>query len=81
MIRLLLLTMLALAGCASHSQIAMLNPRTGAQVGCDTPGLSTGSGEYLVSRMCLSACQAHGFRPVPGAVASGDGGVPEAYLN
>ena len=63
MIRLLLLTMLALAGCASHSQIAMLNPRTGAQVGCDTPGLSTGSGEYLVSRMCLSACQAHGFRP------------------
>ena len=77
-----LMVLLSLAGCASRPQLVMLNPRTGATVGCESPDPLAGSGEYLVSRACLSACQAHGFRPVPGAKASGGGNsMPQACLD
>ena len=69
--RFALLLLVALSGCASRPQLVMLNPRTGTQVDCEIPDPSTSSGEFLASRACLSACQAHGFRPVPGAKASG----------
>jgi hypothetical protein len=77
-----LMVLLCLAGCASRPQLVMLNPRTGVTVGCESPDPLAGSGEYLVSRACLSACQAHGFRPVPGAKATGGGGgMPQACLD
>ncbi len=52
-------------------KLVMLNPRTGATVGCQPPDPNAGSGGFLVSRACLSACQAHGFRPVPGMQSTG----------
>ncbi len=76
-----LMALLCLAGCASRPRLAMLNPRTGMTVGCGLPDPLADSGGYLVSRACLSACQAHGFRPVPGAKAPTGGGVPQVCLN
>ena len=65
-----LLLALAAAGCADRPQLVMINPRTGAAVDCQ------------VSRACLSACQAHGFRAVPGIQADrGGGGVPSECTN
>ena len=71
-----------LAGCAPRPQLVMMNPRTGATVGCPKPDLLAGSGEFLVSRACYSACRAHGFRPVPGVQGeSSDDDTPAACLN
>ncbi len=80
--RVCLAVLLSLAGCAARPQLVMLNPQTGATVGCRVPELNQGSGAFLVSRECLSACQAHGFRPVPG-VKAGHGGddVPQVCLD
>jgi hypothetical protein len=71
--RLALLVLLALAGCANQTKLVMVNPRTGATVGCQPPDARADSGAFLVSRACLSACQAHGFRPLPGVQATGGG--------
>jgi hypothetical protein len=81
--RLNLLLLLILAGCATpQPQLVMLNPRTGTTVGCALPDLRGNSGEFLVSRACLSACQAHGFRPVPGVLSkSSNGGTPQVCLD
>ncbi len=77
-----LLVLLALGGCATQPKLVMVNPRSGAMVDCDVPEDNSGSGEFLVSRACLSACQAHGFRPVPGMQAAGsDAGIPTPCLN
>ncbi len=71
-----------LAGCATQPQLVMLNPRTGATVDCNVPDVQGGSGEFLVSRACLSACQAHGFHPVPGVISkSSSSGTPQACLD
>ena len=79
--RVTVLLLIALSGCVSRPQLVMLNPRTGAQVDCEVPDPTTSSGEFLASRACLSACQAHGFRPVPGAKASGiSSGTPAPCL-
>ena len=77
-----LLLLLATAGCASRPQLVMVNPRTGASVDCQLPDALAGSGGFLVSRACLSACQAHGFRPLPGVQApqAGDG-IPSVCTN
>ncbi len=73
---------LVLAGCATRPQLVMLNPRTGATVDCQVPDAQAGSGEFLVSRACLSACQAHGFHPVPGTLSrSSSEGTPQACLD
>ncbi len=74
--------LLGLAGCADRPQLVMLNPQTGMTVGCQVPNPNGGSGEFLVTRACLSACQAHGFHPVPGAQAGrGGDGVPQLCLD
>ena len=74
-----LLLLALLSGCASRPQLVMLNPRTGVQVDCELPNPQSSSAEFLTSRACLSACQAHGFRPIPGAKpGTGSGGTPEA---
>ena len=57
--------LLALAGCANQPKLVMLNPRTGVSVNCPIPDPTAGSGGFLISRACLSACEAHGFRPMP----------------
>ena len=73
---------LALAGCATRPQWVMMNPRTGGLVSCEAPDLTGGSGAYLISRACVSACQAHGYRPMPGAPPStGSDGTPPSCLN
>jgi hypothetical protein len=80
--RVSLLGLLVLAGCATQPQLVMMNPRTGAVVDCEVPDLQAGSGDFLVSRACLSACQAHGFRAVPGALSrSSNEGTPQACLD
>ncbi len=66
-----LLLALGLAGCAGQPKLVMVNPHTGATVGCQPPDPNAGSGGFLISRACLSACQAHGFRPVPGMQSTG----------
>ena len=72
-----LLALLALSGCATAPQLVMLNPRTGTTVDCQVPDLSAGAADFLVSRACVSACEAHGFRPMPGVQASPAGsGIP-----
>ena len=77
-----LLVLLCLAGCATQPKLVMVNPRSGATVDCDVPLDSSSSADFLVSRACLSACQAHGFRPVPGVQAPGsNAGIPTACLN
>ena len=77
-----LVLLLAVAGCASQPKLVMVNPRTGDTVGCRAPDPSGSSGAYLVSRACLSACQAHGFRPVPGVQSTGSGpDLPAACTN
>lgn len=63
--------MLTLASCAQQQLLVMRNPRTGATVGCPVPDRLANSGEFLVSRACLSACSAHGFRPVLGEQSRG----------
>lgn len=74
-----LLLLALLSGCATHPQLVMLNPRTGVQVDCEVPNPQSTSADFLTSRACLSACQAHGFRPVPGARSGvGSGGTPDA---
>ena len=62
-----------IAGCAPRDQLVMLNPRTGALVGCERPDPYATSGEFLASdaRACISACHAHGFVPVPQIKAQG----------
>ena len=78
----LVLALALLSGCATRPQLVMLNPHTGAVVDCEAPDLQASSGDYLVSRACLSACQAHGFRPVPGIRSkSSSDGTPSACLN
>ncbi len=73
---------LAAAGCASRPQLVMINPRTGAAVDCQFPDPRAGSGDFLVSRACLSACQAHGFRAMPGIEAARNGdGIPSECTN
>ena len=77
-----LLGLLLLAGCATAPKLVMVNPRSGVAVDCEVPDARSSSGAFLASRACLSACQAHGFRPVPGVQATGsDEGVPTACLN
>ncbi len=78
--RALLLLAIALAGCATHADLAMINPATGRVVGCERPNDHGTPGQFLTSRMCVSACQAHGFRPTL-AEAPADEGTPSACLN
>ena len=61
--------LLALSGCAHYPQLVLLNPRTGATVDCQVPDQTARPGDYLVARACMSACEAHGFHPVPGMPA------------
>ena len=78
----LLATCLALSACAAYPQFVMLNPRTGATVECQQPDMAAGPADFLVSRACLSACQAHGFRPVPGMPARpGNADIPDQCSN
>jgi hypothetical protein len=78
----LVAAMLGLAACAERPQLVMINPHTGATVGCPVPDTLAGSGEFLVSRACLSACSAHGFHPMLGVESKGSGDTtPEACLN
>ncbi len=80
--RAVLLALLMLSGCTTGPRLVMVNPRNGVTVDCDVPDARAGSGDYLVSRACLSACQAHGFRPVPGVQATGaSDGVPTPCMN
>jgi hypothetical protein len=73
---------LALGSCAGGPKMVMVNPRSGATVDCQVPDSAGSSADYLVSRMCLSACQAHGFRPMPGVQPQGGGAdVPQQCLN
>ncbi len=76
------LLLLLPTACASGPQFVMINPATGATVGCSTPDFTARSGDFLASRECVSACQAHGFRPDPNVqpVAS-DSGIPQACRN
>ncbi len=77
-----LMALLGVTSCAERPQMVMLNPRTGVLVGCPVPDTLSGSGEFLISRACLSACSAHGFRPVPGAETKGSGdATPSVCLN
>jgi hypothetical protein len=74
--------LLGLAGCAAPPQLVMVNPHTGATVDCPVPDRLAGSGEFLVSRACLSACAAHGFHPVLGVEAKGSSdATPQLCLN
>ena len=78
----LLLTCLGLSACAAYPQFVMLNPRTGATVECQQPDMTASPGNFLVSRACLSACAAHGFRPVPGMPApAGSADIPDQCSN
>ena len=77
-----LTVLLGLAACAQQPLLVMVNPHTGATVDCPIPDQLAGSGEFLVSRACLSACSAHGFHPVLGTEVTGPGDVtPEPCLN
>ena len=76
------LALLLPAACSAGPQLVMVNPATGATVGCAIPDFSADSGQFLVSRECISACQAHGFRPDPtGRSGAGDSAVPQACQN
>jgi hypothetical protein len=68
-----LLFLVALSGCAQSPQLVMLNPRTGARVDCQVPDISARPADFLISRACLSACEAHGFHPMPGMQAPAAG--------
>ena len=77
-----LLALLVLAGCAARPKLVMVNPKNGATVDCDVPDAQSSSGDYLVSRACFSACQAHGFRPMPGVQGSSSAdGIPSPCTN
>jgi len=78
--RAMLLLAVALTGCATHADLAMINPATGRVVGCGRPNDHGTPGEFLTSRMCVSACQAHGFRAYQGE-APADEGTPSVCLN
>ena len=79
---LILCVVLAIGGCATSPKLVMVNPRSGMTVDCNVPDNQASSGEYLVSRACLSACQAHGFRPLPGVQAqAATDGIPTACMN
>jgi hypothetical protein len=78
----LLPALLTLGGCARPPQLVMVNPHTGATVDCQAPRAGASSGEFLISRACLSACGAHGFQIVPGVQAArSDGDFPRACDN
>jgi hypothetical protein len=73
---------LTLGGCARPPQLVMVNPHTGATVDCEAPRPGASSGEFLISRACLSACGAHGFQLLPGVQAKDSGGdFPRACEN
>jgi hypothetical protein len=77
-----LAVLLGLSACATRPQLVMINPRTGVTVDCPVPDRLAGSGEFLISRACLSACAAHGFHPVLGLEGKGAGdATPEPCLN
>ncbi len=79
---LLLLPLLLLPACASYPHLVMLNPRTGATVDCQQPDPTATPGDFLVSHACFSACEAHGFRPVPGMQAPSAGtSIPDQCSN
>jgi hypothetical protein len=81
-VRVALLCLLVLSGCAQSPQLAMLNPRTGARVDCEVPNVSANAADFLISRACLSACEAHGFRPMPGVqVPSAGSDIPAVCSN
>ena len=63
----LLSVTLGLSACAERPQLVMINPHTGIQVGCPVPDTLAGSGEFLISRACLSACSA---APSPNSAAA-----------
>ncbi len=76
--RTLILIALALSGCTTYPQLVMLNPQTGATVGCQQPDPGGSPTDYLVSHACISACEARGFRPVPGMQGGvGEQGIPD----
>ena len=78
----LLLALLLLPACTAYPQLVMLNPRTGATVDCQLPDPTATPADFLVSRACLSACAARGFRPVPGMPAPpAEPSIPDQCLN
>ena len=76
------LVLLLPAACASCPRLVMVNPATQTTVDCPMPDFSADSGGFLVSRECVAACQAHGFRPQPGATpVASDSAIPPACEN
>ncbi len=76
--RVAVILLLALSSCTTYPQMVMLNPRTGATVGCQQPDPTASPGDYLVGHACISACEAHGFRPIPGMQSpNGEQGIPD----
>ena len=76
------LTLLLPAACAAGPNFVMVTPATGATVGCAPPDFSADSGQFLVSRECIAACQAHGFEPDPnGHAVASDSVIPSACRN
>lgn len=76
------LTLLLVAACAAGPNFVMVNPVTGATVGCAPPDFNADSGQFLVSRECIAACQAHGFEPDPnGHPVASDSIIPAACRN
>ena len=74
--------LLSLAGCQSYPQLVMVNRQTGATVDCQVPDLNAPPAAFLVSRACLSACEAHGFRAIPNVPApAGPPDIPTACSN
>ena len=73
------LALLLPSACASGPRMVMVNPTTRATVDCPVPDFSADSGGFLVSRECVAACQAHGFRPQPEAIrVASDSTIPQA---
>ncbi len=78
----LTLVLLVPAACTGGPQLVMVNPATRAIVDCPMPDFSADSGGFLVSRECVAACQAHGFRPQPDATpVASDSTIPQACEN
>lgn len=78
MIKRCLFLMLTLSACAAKQpQLVMLNPQTGVTANCPVPSPNAGSGNFLVSAACLSACRHHGFHPTTNMHdASVDAAIP-----